>query len=367
MLKFGIDSIGIKLPSYAIHAKDVASLQGISDKKVTAGLGCHMMGLCLDQETVVDLAVEAAKRALSRFDGAIEDIGLIAVGTETAIDEARPLSAWVAEALHLEGHIRSYEVKHACYAGTLALKQAVEWKATQPPSSKKVGLVIAADICTYAPGHPAEMTQGAGAIAFVVGKGKVASIDLRSYPYSAPCFDFWRPKGHDFPIVNAPESLNAYIIAVKKCYDEFFREQPYLTLTDFYALCFHTPFPKMVLRAFKQVGCQLRIPSEQQEEIVETRIRPFMDWNSEIGNSYTASLWINTVRALHTASMGGKLACFSYGSGFGAELLILERQEGKADWAQDVHYDLEHRTLISLDDYRHWRMRCHHEHEKAKN
>ena len=65
----------------------------------------------------------AARRALGRWQGNLDDIGLIAVGTESALDMSRPLSAWVAEELGLRGAVRSYEVKHACYGGTLALKQ----------------------------------------------------------------------------------------------------------------------------------------------------------------------------------------------------------------------------------------------------
>ena len=53
---------------------------------------------------------------------------MLAVGTETAVDMSRPLSAWVADRLGLKGAVRSYEVKHACYGGTLALRQAAEWR-----------------------------------------------------------------------------------------------------------------------------------------------------------------------------------------------------------------------------------------------
>lgn len=349
----GIESLGIKLPSYAIEACKVAKFNGIPEEKATIGLGCDKIGLCLDQENVVDLAVEAAKRALKAWGGKLDDIGMIAVGTESSLDEARPLSAWVAERLKLKGAIRSYEVKHSCYSGTLALRQAAEWKVAT--GSPKCALVIAADICLYAPGHPAEITQGAGAVAMIVGQDKICSIDLRSYPYSEPCFDFWRPTGQAFPNVDSAKSLTSYLIAAKNCFQSLFLEQPHLSFDSFQSLCFHAPFPKMVIRAFKHLASIFNLSEFQTNDILRDKILPFLNWNSEVGNSYSASLWISVAEALHHAKAGEKLACFSYGSGFGSELLILERNQGLSTWAQDVQKDIETRQQICIEEYDQWR------------
>ncbi len=352
-MAIGIESIGIKLPSYAIEAKKIAKLYGVPEEKATIGLGCHMMGLCLDQETVVDLAVEAAKRAIEAWDGYLDNIGMIAVGTESSLDEARPLSAWVAEELGIKGSIRSYEVKHACYGGTLALRQAAEWKTAT--NSSKCALVIAADVCLYTPGHPAEITQGAGAVAMIVGQDKICSIDLRSYPYSEPCFDFWRPTGQEFPNVDSVKSLTSYLAAAKNCFELFFSDQTQLSFESFKSLCFHVPFPKMVIRAFKHLASHFDLSEFQRNKILRDKILPFLNWNSEVGNAYSASLWISVAQALHHAKAGEKIACFSYGSGFGSELFTLERTHGSSTWAHDIQKDIEARKLISIEEYNRWR------------
>ncbi len=357
-MSVGIESIGIKLPSFAIESRKIAKLRGIPEEKATIGLGCHMVGLCMNQETVVDLAVNAAKRAIEQWDGCLNDIGMIVVGTESSLDEARPLSAWVAERLQLNGAVRSYEVKHACYAGTLALRQAVEWKvATQSP---KCALVIAVDVCLYEPGHPAEITQGAGAVAMIVGQDKICSIDLRSYPYSEPCFDFWRPTGHAFPIVDSSKSLNAYLKATENCFNALFLDQTDLSFESFKSICFHAPFPKMVFKAFKHLATVFNFSECEHQKFLCDKILPFLTWNKEVGNAYSASLWLSVAQALDQANTGEKIACFSYGSGFGSELFVIERTNGSGFWAEDVKTDLAKRKEISIEEYDNWHKLVNH-------
>ena len=351
----GIESIGIKLPSHAIAASEIAKLRGMPEEKATIGLGCNMVGLCFDQETVVDLAAEAAQRAINSWGGNTNDIGLIAIGTESSLDEARPLSAWVAERLQLNGAIRSYEVKHACYAGTLALRQAIEWKVAT--NSPKYALAIAVDACLYAPGHAAEVTQGAGAVAMIIGEDKICSIDLKTYPYSEPCFDFWRPTGQQFPNVDSKSSLNAYLKAAEKCFQALFADQTDLSFDSFQSLCFHVPFPKMVFKAFKHLTSIFNLSEFEQHKLLRDKIMPFITWNNEVGNAYSASLWLSVAQALDKADAGDKIACFSYGSGFGSELFVIERKNGVGAWAEDVKTDLIKRNKISINEYDSWRNR----------
>ena len=103
----GIAAIGIHLPSLAMSVEELAHLRGEDPKKYTIGLGCTEMALCPPGYGVVELATEAARRALERWGGDRERIGMLAVGTETGLDMSRPLSAWVADGLGLRGTLRS--------------------------------------------------------------------------------------------------------------------------------------------------------------------------------------------------------------------------------------------------------------------
>lgn len=355
----GIASIGLHLPPLAMTVEELAKLRGVDPAKYRIGLGCSEMALCPPEYTVVDLASEAAQRALSRWSGDLEDIGMIAVGTESAIDMSRPLSAWVAERLGLSGAVRSYEVKHACYGGTLALRQAVEWRLSGAAQGK-AALVIAADIALYEPGDPGEATQGAGAVAFIVDHPEIAAIDPVSHAYSDPQFDFFRPVGAAYPTVDGKLSLECYKQAAEACFRALVdqieesgggnREQ---ALDLFSAICFHVPFPKMVRKAVLRIGEALGLGSDQAEELYQDKVEPTMVWNRLSGNAYTASLWISVARALEGLQQGERIAAFSYGSGFGSEVLSLVAGPSAVAglWAQDIERDLAVRLRVDAQAY----------------
>lgn len=349
----GIASLGIALPDLAFDVRDLARIRKTDPEKYLIGMGCDVMALCSKDTTVADLAIKAAQRALSRWQGKLEDIGLIAVGTETALDMSRPLSAWVAEALNLKGSIRSYEVKHACYGGTLALRQALEWKLSGA-SMGKAALVIAADISLYAPEDSGEPTQGAGAIAMIIDEALIAKIHTQTYPYSEPAFDFWRPVKADYPLVEGKFSLECYCRAAASCFQQFILENTeFNLLSDFYACCFHVPFPKMVKKAVSALGEKFGWTLDQIEAFFQEKVSPSLAWNRKIGNSYTASLWISVANALCQLPENKLILAFSYGSGFGAELLMLESGPlaSQGQWQADIKNDLAQRKLLNAQEY----------------
>jgi len=349
----GIASLGLALPSLALPVTQLATLRGVDPAKYSIGLGCKTIALCGEGEDVVTLATRAAERALARWGGDRSRIGLIAVGTETAKDMSRPLSAFVAENLGLAGSIRSYEVKHACYGGTLALRQAVEWRRSGAAGTK-AALVIAADVALYALEDGGEPTGGAGAVAFVVDEPLLAEVAIRSYAYSEPAFDFWRPVGQSFPSVDGPLSLACYVKAASACFGELAHDVDAPTSIDAaVAACFHVPFPKMVAKAVKGVGDSLGWDETTTATFFREKVEPTMVWNREMGNSYTASTWFAVAHALAGRSVGESVLAFSYGSGFGSELLTLRAGElaREAEYRVDVETDLANRRIIDAAEY----------------
>ncbi len=351
--KTGIASIGLHLPPLAMRVEDLAQLRGEDPKKYLVGLGCSEFSLCPPEYTVVDLASVAARRALARWEGDPRDIGMIAVGTESAVDMSRPLSAFVADRLDLSGQIRSYEVKHACYGGTLALRQAAEWRLSGAAAGR-AALVVAADVALYEPGDPGEPTQGAGAVAFVVDRPLIAEIEPTSYTFSDPQFDFFRPVGHEYPTVDGKLSLECYKRAAEACFRSLMQERdPEKALETFAAICFHVPFPKMVLKAATRVAEVFGMTAERAAEFIKEKVEPTMLWNRLSGNAYTASLWISVAQALQGRLQGERIAAFSYGSGFGSELVSLiagpEAESGR--WAEDINRDLEDRRCVDGPAY----------------
>jgi hydroxymethylglutaryl-CoA synthase len=346
----GIASLGLAFPPLALPVEELAELRGQDPKKFTLGLGCREMALCPEGYGVVDLAERAARRALERWDGDVDRIGLLVVGTESALDMSRPLSAWVADRLGLAGAVRSYEVKHACYGGTLALRQALEWKLSGAARGK-AALAIAADVALYELEDPGEPTQGAGAVAMVVDEPVVAAVDPASFPWSEPAFDFWRPVGEAHPRVEGPLSLDCYKRAAERCFAGLAGAG--LAIDDFDAVCFHVPFPKMVKKAVDHVGGKWGWDEERISRFFASKVDPNMGWNRGSGNTYTASLWTSVAEALAGMEEGRRLAAFSYGSGFGAELSTLTAGPRAAggSWAEDVETDFAGRRRLDAAGY----------------
>lgn len=349
----GIASIGLHFPPLAMRVEELAGLRGEDPAKYLHGLGCREMSLCPPGYGVVDLAETAARRALDRWEGDLDRIGLIAVGTETAVDMSRPLSAWVADRLGLRGAVRSYEVKHACYGGTLALRQALEWRLSGA-AGDRAALVLAADVALYAEADPGEPTQGAGAVAMIVDGSGVAAVEPVSYPWSEPEFDFWRPIGEQYPRVQGPLSLDCYKRAAVHTFRALVGDRDAGDLLGgLEAACFHVPFPKMVRKAVLAVGESFGWSEEAAAAWYAEKVEPAMEWNRLCGNAYTASLWISVAQALAGMEQGKRLAAFSYGSGFGAELLVLEAgpEAAAGGWVEDFESDLAGREWVDAAGY----------------
>lgn len=356
--KIGISSIGLHFPSLALPVEELAKLRQVDSAKYLQGLGCKEIALCAKDEDIVDLAVVAAERALSRWNGDKNDIGLLIVGTESGPDMSRPLSAWVADKLNLKGAIRSYEVKHACYGGTLGVRQATEWKLSDVTPGK-VALVIAADISLYKAKNAAEPTQGAGAVAMIIDQPLIAEVEPTSYPFSMPVFDFWHPLDEQYPLVDGEFSLNCYKEAAKQCFEALLQNRSLEEVLDsFKACCFHTPFPKMVKKALDAIAKEHGWSDEKIEQYYQQKVEHTMDWNRLCGNAYTASLWIAVAKTLVGLNEGDKISAFSYGSGCGAELLVLKAGPlaKKGAWAEDVKKDFTNRKEITARDYETQRM-----------
>lgn len=218
----------------------------------------------------------------------------------------------------------------------------------------RAALVIAADEALYAPGDPGEPTQGAGAVAMIIDEPDVAVIEPDSFPWSEPAFDFWRPVGESFPRVEGKLSLECYKRAAERCFRALVGQQdPEKVFADFTAFCFHVPFPKMVLKAVQRVGNLFNWDAERIATFFAEKVSPTMAWNRLSGNSYTASLWISVANALKGLNLGERVAAFSYGSGFGAELLTLKAgpRAVTGEWEKDIQRDLSGRQLVDAEAY----------------
>lgn len=347
-----ISAIGVALPSLRLPVEVLAEHLSVDPNKYKIGLGCVAQSLCGPDDSPVRLGIRAAELALEQWGGDISQIGMLAVGTETALDMSRPLGAWMAEALNLPESVRSYEVKHACYAGTLALRQAFEWQRSGA-SRGKAALVICADEALYAPGHPGEPTQGAAAVAMILDAEGFAEIGLHSYAFQRPAFDFWRPVGEAYPQVDGPLSIRCYQDAFSSCLEQWAEDsEATFALDAVDAWAMHAPFPKMVLKGFIAGQQAAGVDEELAQQRYSEQVLPSLAWNTRVGNCYTASAWLAFACAAASSDSAKNIALFSYGSGCGAELVLLQQTAPVSTRLKaSVEAQLAAQTVLSVDDY----------------
>src|SRR2546428_2917450 len=76
-------------------------------------------------------------------------------------------------------------------------------------------LVIAADIARYALGSRGEPTQGAGAVAMLVGpEPRALVLGEETGTYADNVYDFWRPIGRREALVDGKYSVECYLAAL---------------------------------------------------------------------------------------------------------------------------------------------------------
>jgi hydroxymethylglutaryl-CoA synthase len=192
--------------------------------------------------------------------------------------------------------------------------------------TSKVALVIATDVARYAVGSAAEPTQGAGAVAMVVG-GDPEILELDHFPeavYTKDVMDFWRPHYRREALVDGHVSIDCYLRALGHTYAAY-EQASGLGRDDYDYMLFHVPFPKMAHKAFQMLHERETLVRGASgaglaslEDAFIARTQPALWVNAEVGNTYSGSLYLSLASLLETGGPGvqsSRAGLFSYGSG----------------------------------------------------
>ena len=372
-MSVGIERLAAYVPSYALSLRDLAVARNVPPEKMTAGLGVHEMAIAAPCEDVVTLAASAGLRCLRHAGVDPGEIGMLLLATETGVDHSKPVGIFVHELLGIGRHCRVYELKHACYSGTAALMAATDWVRAGAGRRRKA-LVIASDIARYELRSAGEPTQGAGAVAMLVGnEPRVLALESESGTYAANVYDFWRPFGRREALVDGKFSVECYLDALAGAFMQYRAlERPHLApeeaLSDRLArLLYHTPFPKMAVKAHRRLieldwraaGQRFARAEPTLDESIAASFRGLaasgIEAVSHIGNTYTASLYLCLAGILERearALAGRRLGLFSYGSGCCAEFFTGTVPNGVESVADaGLRELLGTRTMIDVAEY----------------
>lgn len=354
----GISAISIFVPEHYFQLEELAAIRGVEEEKFTVGLGCRKMSVLSPIEDPVTMAAMAGRDLLENNQISPDRIGYLVVGTESAVDESKPIAVYLHEMLGLEDNCRCFDIKNACYAGTAALRTAMAW--TMSPAAKgRLALVITTDVAYYDLGSPGEPTQGAGACAMLVGPDPgILNLDVTNEAvYTRETMDFWRPSYRNSAIVNGHYSLECYLEALRKTWI-MYREMTGYRMSDYDYLLFHTPFPKMALKAhnliYKLEG-GMKSLGISEEESFKAKVLPSLKAAEEMGNLYTSSIFAAITSLVEFAPLktGNLIGMFSYGSGSSSEFISGTIGNEISRWSGSTGLSsmLENRTGISYDDY----------------
>lgn len=325
MKPVGIEDISAYLGLAYVEVEDLFRARGM-DMSRMANLMMRRKTVALPCEDVVSCAVNAARPLLDRLGArAMETIELLVVGTESGIDLSKATATWVHELLGLPRTCRLFEVKQACYAGVAALQLATSQIATASREDARA-LIIGCDVPRLVRGTTAEPSQGAGAVAVLVGaEPALATAELGAAGYcSFDVTDVRRPTPSDH-IWDPDLSLMSYVECLRTAYGDYVRRCPDTDfLGSFDHLVFHTPFPGAVRGAHRSLLRSLgRIPPQRITEDFDRRLKDSIRYPAQVGNIYAGTTLLALLSLFDHAEADPaatrRVGIFSYGSGCSSE------------------------------------------------
>lgn len=191
---------------------DLAHAREVDPNKFTIGIGQDQMAVNKKTQDIVTFAMHAAKDILTKED--LQAIDMVIVGTESGIDESKASAVVLHRLLGIQPFARSFEIKEACYGATAGLQFAKAHVQANPQS--KV-LVVASDIARYGLASGGEPTQGVGAVAMLISADPaILQLENDNLMLTQDIYDFWRPVGHQYPMVDGHLSNAVYIDSFKQ-------------------------------------------------------------------------------------------------------------------------------------------------------
>ncbi|CAM6100750.1 unnamed protein product [Calypogeia fissa] len=373
----GILAMEMYFPPSHVRQDELEDFDGVSKGKYTIGLGQECLSFCTDVEDVVSLSLTVVKSLLEKFSISPQSIGRLEVGSETVIDKSKAIKTNLMQLFEESGNgdIEGVDSTNACYGGTAALLNCMNWVESTAWDGR-FALVVAADIAVYAEG-PARPTGGAGAVAMLIGPNAPISME-RSFTatHMSHVYDFYKPDlPSEYPVVDGKLTQTCFLNALDMCYRRFAvkfekKEGRQFSLSDVDYIVCHSPYNKLVQKSFARLLYNdfLRSPSLVNEEAA-SKLQPYADMSQDdslvnrdlekivqqlakaqyeskvapatllpkkVGNMYCASVYAGLVSLLHNKSndlVGKRVVLFSYGSGLAASMFSFKVNQGQTPFS----------------------------------
>lgn len=353
----GIEKLHAYPGSLSLDLRTLCAARGMDAEQTAAELMIDERSVNPPWEDAVTMAVNAAEPLLTEQDR--QDIGLLLVGTESAVDQEKALSSWVHGHLRLPTDCLNLEVKHACFAATGALELAKTW-LNSPVARGRKALVVATDLSTLVVGESWEPVCGAGAAAMLLSTDpKVLAYETgKAGVYAHEVSDVIRPNPRH-ETGNSETSLFSYIEACEGAYENYCKVvgEPIDFDTYFARMLYHTPFAGITYRAHRALlSAHTKVSNKETRAHYNKKTLPAVTYNRRMGATYGASTIVGLLGMLDTdpgVMPGDRLGIFAYGSGSCAQFYSAKLGEGARAAATQVNLkgQLDARRPLTVAEY----------------
>ena len=346
------------------------------------------------------MALTAVSSLLAKYQIDPNTIGRLEVGTETLLDKSKSCKSVLMQLFGENTDIEGVDTYNACYGGTNALLNAINWVESSAWDGRDA-IVVAGDIALYDK-PAARPTGGAGCVAMLIGPNAPLVLEPFRGTYMKHVYDFYKGDfKSEYPLVDGQYSNTCYLEALDNCYQKYrtksLAKSGGLTngaakaqgsfLDTFEYFVFHAPNCKLVSKAygrllfndlrtepdhFDDVPAAVRDVEQNasltDKEIEKTciglskekfskRVQPSITAPTNCGNMYTASVYSGLVSLLSNVPseqlQNKRIGMFSYGSGLASTLFSFRVKGDTSRIAEQVRLNerLESRTPVSPEFY----------------
>ena len=351
-MKIGIDAIAFDVAKIHLPIQTLAKARNIDPEKLEKGLGLIKMTLPdVHQDTVVFGANAVTKLCIENKIN-LSDIARIYVGTESAIDNSKPISSFLVSLLEDkfgENTLSECDVvdfTFACIGGVDALQNCIDFVKLNP---RKKAIVVTTDFAKYDLNSTGEYTQGAGALALLVAENpRIIAFENYWATNTKGVFDFFKPyrtlskseiTGNennaswfenleneieihkDQPVFDGQYSNQCYMDRTKAAYFSFkkLKNTSETIYTSWESIIMHLPYSFQGRRMLSEIyaldasekiisgnedaaAYQNKLKevskSEAYRDFVNQKLQPAEIASSLIGNLYTGSIFMGLLSTL---------------------------------------------------------------------
>jgi len=358
---------------------------------------------------IYSFALTTVSSLLHKYSINPKSIGRLEVGTETLLDKSKSVKSVLMQLFEKSGNsnIEGVDTVNACYGGTNALFNAINWVESSAWDGRNA-IVVAGDIALYKKGN-ARPTGGAGCVAMLIGPDAPLAFEPgKRGTYMQHAYDFYKPDlTSEYPVVDGHFSVNCYTQAVDACYQAYnireailqkngtangvheTSEETKTPLDRFDHVLFHSPTCKLVAKsyarmlyndyraspenpAFESVPKELKDLSHEaslSDKTVEktfmalskkqfqARVQPSVQVPTMCGNMYCASVYGSLVSLLSNVPSeqlkGRRVGIFSYGSGLASSFFSMKIVEDASEMVKTLNLQerLEARRTVPPETY----------------